>query len=178
MHVHVHTLYWHGAVCISRTCVWLLTSLEANSFSSGQLHVSDRHWPSRASAPQRSEAFSDRQQPAPWSSVNWATLERSTTVHGAVSSDKQLCRYLKNGVSITEVKVISLAACKVGLAFLKLNCYFLIFHGHGCGTLSTHYGMANGRVRVPFMQNGTERKCHFFWRLLYSVLEAMKQIFV
>ena len=91
-----------------------LTSLEANSFSSGRLHVSDRHWPSRAVSSMRSEA-----KPS-------ATLEWSTTVHVTVSSDKQLGRYPKNGVSIREVKAISLAACKVGLAFLKLNFYFSI----------------------------------------------------
>ena len=46
--MHVRTLYWHGAFCISGMRVRLLTSPEANSFSSVQLHVNDRHWPSQA----------------------------------------------------------------------------------------------------------------------------------
>ena len=120
-----YTLYWHGAVCISGTCVRLLTSLEANSFSSGRLHVSDRHWPSWAVS--STEKWSlQRQTTASSMEQCPATLERSTTVHGAVTSDKQLGRYLKNGDSITEVNAISMAACKVGPGFLKLNFYFSI----------------------------------------------------
>ena len=138
----------------------LLTSLEANSSLSQVVDSTSATDTGllKQSAPQRSEAFSDRQQPAPWSSVNWATLERSTTVHGAVSSDKQLCRYSKNGVSITEVKAISLAACKVGPAFLKLNFYLsisIMSMGMGVVLVNALHALAQARVDGPERNGNT-----------------------
>ena len=101
--MYVRTLYWHVTICISGTHVRLLTSLEANSSrSSGRLHVSDRHWPSRVV-----------------SSTAWSS---------------------KNAVSITEAKAISLAVCKVGPAFLKLNfCFSILMTSMGAAWALTRY---------------------------------------
>ena len=116
-----------------------------------------------------------------------ATLEGSTTVHRAVSSDKQLGRYSKNRISITEVKAISLAACKIEFLLLDIDHV----HRHGRGTSLTRYmrlhererpclnrmeihrwcagdRTANSRARVPFTRNETETS-PFLWRLLYNV---------
>ena len=139
---YAHTYTVLARHSFSGTRVWLLTSLEANIFSSG------RHWPSRAvsftekrSLQQQTTASSMEQHPA--------TLERSSTVYRAVSSDKQLGRYLKNGVLITEVKAISLR--------LGPNGNGTEIHRWCAGDRTV-----NGRARVPFTRNGTERKRHCF----------------
>ena len=80
--MHICTLYWRGAVCISGMCVQLLTSLEANSSRlSGRLHISDRHWPSQAVSSTEKRSL-ERQTTASSMGQHPATLERSTTVHG------------------------------------------------------------------------------------------------
>ena len=143
-------LYWHGAVCISGTRMRLLTSLEANCFSSGRLHVSDRHWPSRAVSSTEKRSL---QQQTTTSSMEQRQLGNTRAVNFSISCPRAWVWYLVNALRVPER------------------------NGNGTEIQWWCAGdrMANGRARVTFTRNRMETS-PFLWCLLYMYMTTYSSL--